>query len=751
MRAIARHPDAVPVVRSSLCRAAHRLVVACTLGAAGAATLAATDALTTGPAAQRPRVGLVLGGGGARGAAHIGVLEVLERLHVPVDCVAGTSFGALIAGAWASGVTPAEMRRAMAQVQWDDLFEDYPDYADLDYRNKRQLQRYIPGIELGVGSGGVTTRPGVVGGQKIKLFINQLVHADRGERDIAELPLKISLVATDIGNAERVVFRSGPVTQAMRASMSVPGLLAPVDVDGRQLVDGGLVDNLPVAEVRERCDAQVVIAVNVGSPLLPAKSVRSAFTVTAQMVALLSAQNVTLSRRSLSESDVYLQPDLGDITAADFARFAAAADRGRAAADGAADRLAALAVDGDAWRRWQQARQVPERPLPIVDEVQVTGLDRVNPASVRRHLHQREGAPLDTAQLDQDLLSTFGDGWYENVDYELLTVHDRNVLRVLPIEKPWGPDYLRFAVALESTLSQGSTYGLRGAYQRTWLNRLGGEAIVSGEIGNRTALGGQWYQPLVSSQRWFFQADAGYRSEKRDIYEGSQRLATFDLRRLLAEFSLGANIWRTGQARLGWRIERAKASIVTGPQVSTSADVWRGPVLAIDLDRRNRLHFPTDGWFTQFEWFREQGGAFGRVALDTRAAVSVGSWVWGGRFAYVGSTSGELPVVEAGTLGGFLNLSAYARDQFVADTTRYVHLRGERIIGRLPFGLRGDMRLGLAIEGGWLGHSYTPDPGGALDSLTAYLGGETPIGPVFVGIGRSSTGSTNAYFVIGVP
>ena len=231
-----------------------------------ALALSAQAAADTG----HPRIGLVLGGGGARGAAHIGVLEVLEELKIPVDCVAGTSMGALIAGAYASGLTPEMMRKEMAEADWDTMFSDIPDFSDVNYRYKETLRRFIPGSELGVSGDGVRFPPGVIDGVKIKLFCNQLVGANRGERRIEKLPLPLSIIATDIGNGERVVMREGSLTTAMRASMSVPGLLAPITRDGRKLVDGGLVDNVPIGEARERCNADVVIAVYVGSPLLPA-------------------------------------------------------------------------------------------------------------------------------------------------------------------------------------------------------------------------------------------------------------------------------------------------------------------------------------------------------------------------------------------------------------------------------------------------------------------------------------------------
>ncbi|MBL8342097.1 MAG: patatin-like phospholipase family protein, partial [Rubrivivax sp.] len=173
------------------------------------------------PPRARPKVGLVLGGGGARGAAHIGVLEVLERLRVPVDCVAGTSMGALVAGAWAAGLTPSQMRDELARADWADMFQDNPDYAELNFRNKRLSQRFLPGSETGIQRGGAVAPPGVVSAQKIKLFINRLVRADAGERELQQLPLPVSIIATDIGTGQRVVLREGSLTLAMRASMSV--------------------------------------------------------------------------------------------------------------------------------------------------------------------------------------------------------------------------------------------------------------------------------------------------------------------------------------------------------------------------------------------------------------------------------------------------------------------------------------------------------------------------------------------------
>ncbi len=717
----------------------------------GAACLLAAAALC---AQERPKVGLVLGGGGARGAAHIGVLEVLEQMRVPVDCVAGTSMGALVAGAWAAGRSPAQLRAELAKADWADMFQDNPDYDELNFRNKRLSQRFLPGSETGLKDSGAVGPPGVVLGQKIKLFFNRVVRAQTGEPQIEELPLPLSIVATDIASGERVVFRDGSLTQAMRASMSVPGLMAPLEYRGRKLVDGGLVDNLPVREVRERCAAQVVIAVNVGSPPLKAEEISGLLSITAQMVALLTDQNVNTSLATLSANDIVIKPDLGDISAADFARHADAATRGRAAALALAPQLARLSVDEATYAVWRSSVAVDERELPRIAEVQVAGLLRVDEALVRRWIAQREGQPLDPDALARDIGRAYGDGHYERLDYSVLALGGRQVLRLMPVEKSWGPDYLRLGVRLDSNLSQGSSYLLRAGYQKTWLNRLGGELLLSAELGSSTGASVEFYQPLQRSQNLFADALAEYQRERVDYWQGDQRVAEYRSVRSRLDLSLGLNFDLLGQLRLGWRESKVSSELETGlafaaVQPERSSGGW---LLSLDMDRLDRLYFPRSGWAAQASWFGAERRGYSRLALEARAAWSWHDYVLAGRASWVASPRGQLPLSEAGRLGGFLNLTGFASGQLLGDDVAYGHLRAERIIGRLPLGLRGDMRLGVALETGRVAQPYAlQKQGGWLRSLALYLGGETPLGPVYVGVGRGTGGSTNAYLFIGTP
>lgn len=709
-------------------------------------------------APPNPRIGLVLGGGGARGAAHIGVLEELERLRVPVHCVAGTSMGALVAGAWVAGRSPAEMREAMSRADWNEMFLDGAGDADLDLRARRLRQRFLPGSETGLVDGGAVTPPALVQGQRIKFFLNALVRAETGEPLMQQLPLPLSVIATDIGTGERVVMRDGPLTEAMRASMAVPGLLAPFNWRGRKLVDGGLVDNLPVRELRERCRADVVIAVNVGSPPLPAEQVSGLLSITAQMVALLTEQNVGASLALLTPRDLLIRPELGDITAADFARHTEAAERGRAAMRQHEPALAALALDERAYAAWRRGASVAERDVPRVDAIEVAGLKRVAPELLLRHVRQRTGAPLAVDDLVVDLERAYGDGHYERLDYtvrrEETPTGGRTVLRLLPVEKAWGPDYLRLGLQLQSTLNQGSRYQLRAALQRTWLNPLGGELLLAGELGDATGVMAEFLQPLDPAQRWFADVVAEYRRERSDYFLVEQRIAEYRSARSRLELGLGLNLVRLGQLRVAGWLGESTRTLETGIDLFAQRPEpgLRGWVLGVELDRLDRLYFPRHGWALQAQWRADERSGWRRVSVEGRAAATAGQWVLAGRTSWTASTEGVLPLSEAARLGGFLNLTGFAAGQLIGDDVAYGHVRAERIIGRLPLGLRGDMRLGLALEAGRVGLPYTRQKQeGTLRGGAVYLGGETPLGSVYVGLGRASGGAVNAYLFIGTP
>jgi len=698
-----------------------------------------------------PRIGLVLGGGGARGTAHVGVLEVLDALRVPVHCVAGTSMGSLVAGAWLGGLTPPQMLERMGKVDWHDLFDDETARGQTNYRERRLAQSYYPGLEAGVTPDGLRTARGLVGGQKIKLFFNTLVGADRGERTIESLPLPLSIVATDIGTGERVVFRSGELAAAMRASMSVPAVLAPVAYKGRYLVDGGLVDNLPVLEARERCQADVIIAVDVGSPLLQPQQVQSLASVSLQMINILTEQNAQASRARLGPRDIYIQPDLKGITAADFAKFREGAARGKAAAEAVAPQLARLALPAADYAAWTARLRSPP-PAPLIDGVQIAGLRHVNPVLVREHLDIAPGQPLDTLRLENGLARVYGEGDFESVDYALLGTRERRILQVTPTEKSWGPDYLRFGVDLHAS-NKENDFALRMAYHRKWLNPLGGEWLSGVQVGERATLFTQFYQPLEARQRFFVQPALALVHDRLNVYQDDRRIAEYQLRSRGASLGLGVNAGTVGQLRLERTVRKVDATVETGPAtLPTGETTLRGWQVVADLDQLDSAFFPSQGWSARAAWFRHDHGDYSRLASELRAARVWGDYVINGRLHYTASTQGRLPLADTAALGGFLNLSGYVRNQVLADDVRFASLRGEKIIGRMPLGLSGDLRIGLSLEAGSARNRFTETP---LDGWQAagsiYLGGMTPVGPLYFGAGLAQGGRSSLYLFIGLP
>lgn len=278
--------------------------------------------------------------------------------------------------------------------------------------------------------------------------------------------------------------------------------------------------------------------------------------------------------------------------------------------------------------------------------------------------------------------------------------------------------------------------------------------LTTAELGSVTGLSTEWYQPVTRQQGLFVTAAAEYRRERTDYFIIEQRIAEYRSLRTRVDLLAGINFDLLGQLRLGWRAQSAKHRLETGLDIFSAVPEHgsRGWLVALDMDRLDRLYFPRRGWAAQATWFDSRNSGYSRLSVEGRAAMPLQDWVVAGRAAWVGSPRGSLPLHDAAKLGGFLNLTAFGAGQLLGDEVSYAHVRAERIIGRLPAGLRGDMRIGFALEAGKVAQPYTLQRrNGWLHSLAVYLGGETPLGPVYVGLGRGSDGMANAYLFVGTP
>ena len=504
---------------------------------------------STSPAKQRPKIGLVLSGGGARGAAHIGVLKVLEELRVPVDVIAGTSMGSIVGAAYATGLTIPEMEEAVGKITTKTLFTDKPPRADQTIRQKSDDLSPFVIPELGIGKDGIALPKGFVTGVALEGELRKLVQVTNA-RSFDELPIPFRAIATDIGTGEMVVLKEGSVVQAIRASMSVPGAVAPVTIGKRQLVDGGLTNNLPI-DIARSMGAEVIIAVNLGTPLLKPEEITSVLSVTFQMINILTEQNVNRSLKDLRPEDILIIPELGNFSSSDFDNLIKTVSIGEAAARKASDRLRALSLPPEQYAELRKRQSAPSASDPvIIQAIRIEGTERVSPEVVLQALRSETGKPLDRDTIDLDMRRVYGRGYFENVNYTVEDGDGKATLVILVKEKP-ERDFFRFGLELDANLGKQADFNLYASHRRKWMNAWGGEWRNDVVLGSDVLLATEFYQPIGPSQYFFVSPQLRYSITPWYLYQDTFSIAQYQDTTWTAQLDLGANIIEYGEVRVG--------------------------------------------------------------------------------------------------------------------------------------------------------------------------------------------------------
>ncbi|NCA88568.1 MAG: patatin [Gammaproteobacteria bacterium] len=715
----------------------------------------------------QPRIGLVLSGGGARGSAHIGVLKVLEELRIPIHVVVGTSMGSLVGGGYAAGLTPTVLEERVTQVNWDQLFNDDPPREDWPARRKQAYQTPTFDFTVGVRDGRPKLPKGAIAGQQVQLFFNDLVKGAETARDFDELPIPYRAVATNLENGQMAVFSRGPLPVAMRASMSVPGLFAPMEWDDHLYVDGGLVRNLPIDVAREM-GVDVIIAVNLGSGYLPREDLGNILGVTGQMIAILTEQNVQVSLKELDpQRDVLILPELGDITAADFDRAPEAIAVGEAAARKMAPQLARYRLGEAEYAAWHRARFGPGRPARGVSEVRVVGLDRVNPAVFHNLAKAQEGKDLDRARLEADIQTIYGQGDYERISYHFEPqADDGDLLIVNAVEKAWGPGYLGFGLGLMTDNQGDSRFGLRGTYDQRWVNDLGAEIGVDLTLGNVPNLHAEFYQPFNLERAGFVAPYLDYGLNPESVFLNDQRIARYDVIRARLGVDLGTTLRET-EFRIGPYLGQTEVSLDTGsPKLEEGRINDTGLRARLYYDTMDSAGVPREGTriFLEARNPLEAMGAdvqYTRALLTATTAHSFGPHTLALKVKGGTSFGEPMPYYDQFALGGFLNLSGYAYEQFRGEEMAFAGLAYYRQIAALPPPIGRGLYLGASLEAGWLSEGVvrspitgertvlSPEKSGFGASL--FFGSDTWIGPAYLGLGVTGTGESTIYVLIGQP
>lgn len=704
--------------------------------------------------ADRPRVGLVLSGGGARGAAHIGVLKLLEERRVPIDFVAGTSMGAIVGGLYASGLSAAEIEKAVAGIDWVDVLDDVPNRKDRSFRRKRDddllLVKAKPGFDIRTAE--LKLPAGLIEGQEIGLVLRDLTLPAATVERFDDLPIPYRAVATDIGVGQSVVLDGGSLADAMRASMSVPGAFSPITIDGRKLVDGGVTNNLPMDVVRDM-GADVLIVVDISAPMRTPEQVDSFFAITDQLVNVLTRGNTDQQLATLGARDILILPDLGDITSLDFYRSAEAVSAGYEAALTARAGLAALQVPEAEYQQWLARRDAYRRQQTMVEFIRIENDSGIDERVLMSRVQHPLGQPLDTDLLDRDIGRIYGLDIFEKVSYSVVQEDGESGVVIDARAKTWGPDFLQFGIQLEDDFDGDAQYNLRLAYLRTGMNSLGAEWRTLATVGQEPGIATEWYQPLDLNLRYFINPSIGYQEASLNVFNDGGKIGEYRISAWEAEIAAGRELSTHAEVRLGFRYGDGDAELRVGDPVGLPDETFDVGAVYVQaaLDRLDNVNFPTSGHFgrLRYTWHRAafgDDGSFDQIEFEFGKAYTWGRHTLIPTVAYSDTTRGQAPIYAIFRAGGFLNLSGLETNELSGETfalASLVYYRRMNDIDFLPVYLGGSVEYGNATDDLDLDDMKTA---GSL-----FLGMDSFIGPLYLGGGVAQGGNASLYMFLGRP
>lgn len=737
----------------------RRLVlVALVLSVAARRPLLAQDSTpAVASAPGRPRIGLALSGGGARGGALVGVLKVLEELRIPVDYVAGTSSGSLAGGLYAIGMPPEKMAEELRTIDWEGVFSDVRSRKDEAFRRKEDDPRYLVGVELGFSHGRIVLPTGLVAGQELGYQLRRMTWDAGSVRDFDRLPIPFRAVAADLETGEAVVLGSGDLARAIRASMAVPGFLKPVELDGRLLIDGGVASNLPVDVVR-KMGAEVVVAVDISMPLAKRGDLDGFLKVLGQTSNFLIRKNVQEQVGMLQGRDVLISPDLEGIDTFAFSRFAEAIERGAAAARRATGPLSGLSVSPEEYAAWKAAHP----PLyldepPEIAEVRVVIAGRADTGLVADSVGVRAG-PLEWEALHQSLREVHGLGGWDTVDFQVEGPRGHSVLTIAPRPAAHAPSRIRTGVVFGTEFRGDSSFGFRVGWLVTPIGRHG-EWKTDAEIGRRTLLTTELYQPLDSKERFFVAPSLGWDRPLRDVFAVDVVTARYLETRMYGRLDAGLSFGPLGEVRIGVLRDRTRFSADIGEPVLDEAAADRaGAVLLARFDQLDNATIPRSGWAASVAasaYGKLLGGdlAYDKLSLTAMTARSFGDWTLHGGIEASGPFGGTtLPFFDLSRLGGFGRLSGLRTGELSGQYAGLARLGARYRLAKLPSLVGSGIFVGATVETGnvW---NRTQDIGSSslIWGGSLYGAAETIIGPVYLGWGFAEEGRNTFYFSLGLP
>ena len=723
-----------------------------------ATSIASPTIVPARPSTARPLVGVAFGGGSARGLAHIGVIRWLEEHRVPIDLVAGTSMGGLVGGSFATGLDAGPLTTLLTTLDWNALFES-SNFAYRNIRRKADARAFPSYLEFGLKRGlGAPTA--LNNGQQVELLLTRITAPYHLIDRFDELPTPFSAVAVDLAHASQVVLNRGSLALAMRATMSLPLVFPPVEIEGRVLVDGGAMNNVPVDVVRAM-GADRVIAVNVGDLEDPDEI---GFTMLGVAGATIDAMMRNSTRKVIAGADVVINVPLKEFGSLDWRRSAELIDEGYKAADALRDRLLPMALDESAYAEWKAERQRRRRTtIPAPAFVTTEGFADGDSRRLTTMLSRHVGSPLDIPSLEQDLAVLSGLDRYESISWRFIANDTGNSgLEIRGRPKPYAPPFMMLGVNLENTTSSDFNITATGRYLGYGAPTSASELRVDGTIGSDPAIGAELYMPIRSS-RFFVAPHASVSTATFNVIADDAVFARYGHTFTRAGAAAGVNLGVRSDIRLNAFVGHREAEVEVGspifPRVSgkeTAAHLtWR-------YDSQDSPVVPTSGLHATvrashvFEnpdvivndqvlgsadpttQFSASGNHFWSLGKSNRLFFAGGGGSsWGGT---------PLPYNQF-ALGTPFRLGAYQAGELYGENYYLATAGYLREIARLPDFIGGPVFAGGWLENGdafnrWENATWRSNASGGIVM-------DTIIGPVMVGASAGFDGRWRTYLGIG--
>ena len=706
---------------------------------------------------HRPKVALVLSGGGARGSAHIGVMKVLEEYHVPVDLVVGTSMGSIVGGLYAAGWSAEDLGTKITAIDWGAVFVDRLPRNDKSFRRKEEDTRFLIPIKMRFKHWKPYVPPAVIGGQNLEMLFQGLSIDATAETDFDSFPIPFRAVATDLANGTAVIIGNGSLSTAMRASMSIPGIFPPVELDGKPLADGGMAANFPIQLARE-LGAEVIIGVDITTPLRTKEQLGSLLNRIDQVTSLLTNGNKESDMAAVRPQDVIIVPDLSDITFSDFSKTALTIDRGEAAARAAKPRLRELAVSDLEWEAYLARHRRRSQSSLVCDRVVIDNTGPLDDAIVERRLVVPRGVPLDEDALAKQVARLYSLDVFGPIHHDFTRANDHGVLTIRVPPKPYGRNSLQFGFFIASDFKGDLDVDLTVSHLLLPVNRRGGEWRNTMQLGTNAVLATEYYQPLDPGMAWIFDSRIRYRYDDVNVFSAEgDALAEYHFTTLDAAAGFGRVFGNWGRLLVGAYRASGHGAPRIGSAVYPATNSDDGG-LALDFfaDTLDSTTWPRRGSSGRVHYRRsltflgaEAPGSFARVSMSkafTRGRDTA--------FLSIEASdiiSGPALIDTLYALGGFLRLSGLNPNQLLGERGGLARVMYYRELTKFSLGsMTQRMYAGFSVETGSVYDSGHPVTWSSLRlSGSIFVGADTLLGPAYLGFGYDESGQESGYIVIG--